>query len=126
MADEILARLDELKAGQDALQAELLGAVGQSNQAVLGAIQALSTRLDSIESEVRFNRTGNRRSCRPVSGPAPPARRRETTRSIGPLVEEAVRDHLEAEAITDLEASAVGETQMVLARELREAGMGSW
>lgn len=41
-------------------------------------------------------------------------------RPISLLVEEAVRDYLEAEAITDLEPSAVGEAQMALAHELRD------
>jgi predicted DNA-binding protein len=41
-------------------------------------------------------------------------------RPVSLLVEEAVRNFLEAEAITDLEPSAVGDTQMALARELRD------
>lgn len=52
---EILKALGELKAGQDSLRAELLGAVRQSNEAVLGAMQALATRVDAVEAGVKAN-----------------------------------------------------------------------
>jgi predicted transcriptional regulator len=45
-------------------------------------------------------------------------------RNISAVVEEAVRDYLEAAAITDLEAAEVGETQEVLVGELR--GISQW
>jgi hypothetical protein len=41
-------------------------------------------------------------------------------RDIGVLVEEAVQDYLDAAAITDLDSSAVAETQMALLGELHE------
>jgi hypothetical protein len=42
------------------------------------------------------------------------------SRDLGDLVEEAVRQYLEAAAITDLDALSVGETQVALAGELRD------
>ncbi|HEX4962914.1 MAG TPA: hypothetical protein VF173_18905 [Thermoanaerobaculia bacterium] len=45
-------------------------------------------------------------------------------RDVGALVEEAVRQYLEAEAITDLDAAQVAETQLALASELR--GIAPW
>ncbi|HEX3557248.1 MAG TPA: hypothetical protein VIA62_28815 [Thermoanaerobaculia bacterium] len=45
-------------------------------------------------------------------------------RDIGALVEEAVRQYLEAEAITDLDTSEVAEAQLALAGELR--GTAPW
>ena len=44
---------------------------------------------------------------------------------IGALVEAAVRQYLEAEAITDLGAGEIAETQMALLGELHEAAGGS-
>jgi len=41
------------------------------------------------------------------------------SRDIGEIVEEAVRQYLEAAAITDLDSDQVGETQVALAGELR-------
>lgn len=41
-------------------------------------------------------------------------------REIGALVEDAVREYLEATAITDLDAAEVAETQVALAGELRD------
>jgi predicted transcriptional regulator len=41
-------------------------------------------------------------------------------RHIGELVEEALRQYLEAAAISDLDSFAIGETQIKLAGELRE------
>jgi len=41
-------------------------------------------------------------------------------RGVDAVVEEAVRQYLEAAAITDLNASEIAETQMTLASELRE------
>lgn len=45
-------------------------------------------------------------------------------RDIGVLVEEAVREYLEAAAITDLDAGQVAETQNALLGELR--GIPGW
>jgi predicted transcriptional regulator len=45
-------------------------------------------------------------------------------RDIGVLLEEAVREYLEAAAITDLNAGEVAETQVVLLGELR--GVPEW
>lgn len=74
MADEILQRLDALKAGQDELRTgqdelragqdelregqaaqrtELLGAVRQSNEAILEAIQALHASLRETREKIR-------------------------------------------------------------------------
>ncbi len=52
MSDEILRALGELKAGQDALQVEVLQAVGQSNEAVMEAVQALSTDIRRLGARV--------------------------------------------------------------------------
>ena len=59
MSDAILKALDELKAGQDSLKAgqdelrtELLGALSQSNEAVVGAIQALSAEVQRSATKV--------------------------------------------------------------------------
>jgi hypothetical protein len=41
-------------------------------------------------------------------------------RDIGELVEEAIRQYLEADAITDLDSCAIGETQVKLSSELRD------
>jgi len=41
-------------------------------------------------------------------------------RDIDELVEEAVRQYLEAAAISDLDSSAIGEAQVKLAGELRD------
>lgn len=41
-------------------------------------------------------------------------------RDISELVEEAIRQYLEAAAINDLDSFAIGETQIKLAGELRE------
>ena len=45
-------------------------------------------------------------------------------REVGALVEEAVREYLEAAAITDLDAAEVAETQVALVGELR--GVPEW
>lgn len=45
-------------------------------------------------------------------------------RNVGALVEEAVREYLEAAAITDLEPADVAEAQVVLVGELGE--MPEW
>ena len=45
-------------------------------------------------------------------------------RDMRVLVEEAVREYLEAEAITDVSAADVGESQITLAAELR--GVPEW
>lgn len=49
-------------------------------------------------------------------------------RAVRLLVEDAIRGYLESEAITDLEPATIGETQMILARELesleRDGGGG--
>lgn len=45
-------------------------------------------------------------------------------RDISVLIEEAVRDYLEAAAITDLDAAEVAETQEALVGELR--GIPGW
>lgn len=45
-------------------------------------------------------------------------------RDVSVLVEEAVQDYLDAAAITDLDDSAVAETQMALLGELR--GIPGW
>jgi predicted transcriptional regulator len=45
-------------------------------------------------------------------------------RDIGALVEEAVRQYLQAEAITDLDTEEVAEAQLALAGELR--GIAPW
>jgi predicted transcriptional regulator len=45
-------------------------------------------------------------------------------RDIGVLLEEAVRQYLEAEAITDLDPSQVAEAQLALAGELQ--GVVPW
>lgn len=44
----------------------------------------------------------------------------EQGRDIDSLVEEAVRDYLQAAAITDVDPSEVGQTQIQLAPELAE------
>lgn len=41
-------------------------------------------------------------------------------RDVGTLVEEAVREYLEAAAITDLDPAEVAETQVALLAELRD------
>lgn len=41
------------------------------------------------------------------------------SRDLSELVEEAVRQYLEAAAITDVDSAQVGETQIALAGELR-------
>jgi predicted transcriptional regulator len=41
------------------------------------------------------------------------------SRDLGEIVEEAVRQYLEAAAITDLDSAQVGEAQVALAAELR-------
>ena len=43
-------------------------------------------------------------------------------RDISELVEEAIRQYLEAAAISDLDSFAIGEAQVKLAGELREIG----
>jgi predicted transcriptional regulator len=45
-------------------------------------------------------------------------------REVGALVEDAVREYLEAIAITDLDAAEVAETQVALVGELR--GVPEW
>jgi predicted transcriptional regulator len=45
-------------------------------------------------------------------------------RDIGVLLEEAVREYLEASAITDLDAAEVAESQVALLSELR--GVPAW
>jgi predicted transcriptional regulator len=45
-------------------------------------------------------------------------------RDIGVLLEEAVRQYLEAEAITDLDTAEVAEAQLALVGELR--GVAPW
>jgi predicted transcriptional regulator len=45
-------------------------------------------------------------------------------REIGAIVEDAVRQYLEAEAITDLDPAQVAEAQLALAGELR--GIVPW
>jgi len=46
------------------------------------------------------------------------------SRDIDELVEEAVRQYLEAAAITDLDGAEIAEAQVTLAGELR--GIGEW
>jgi predicted transcriptional regulator len=45
-------------------------------------------------------------------------------REIGALIEEALREYLEATTITDLATAAVGQTQMALLDEL--PGISEW
>lgn len=48
------------------------------------------------------------------------------SRDVCELVEEAVRQYLEAAAITDLDTADVAETQAALAGELRDDGVNSF
>ena len=50
MSEEILKALGELKAGQDSLRSELTGAISQSNEAVIGALEALGTEVHTLKA----------------------------------------------------------------------------